>query len=97
MRIAGLIVLILIVFIGVGFSALNAQPVVIKYFLGERTLPLSVAVFLGLLVGILPTGFLMSLKIWDLKRRVRRAQKHVLQLEEQLAQARELSLKDPSK
>ena len=61
MRILSYLVLLIIMLIGLTFAALNSTPVVFSYYLGTKTITLSLllvftfgaGIFLGLLVSIL--------------------------------------------
>lgn len=63
MRILSYIFLLLIILLGITFATLNSTPVSINYYIGHRTLPLSlllVFVFaIGCVLGMLVTGILL--------------------------------------
>ena len=74
MRIINYIFIILVILLGVSFACLNAEPVTINYYLGQRSLPLSLLLVfvlgLGLVLGLLFTIF-ATLKVKSENRRLR--------------------------
>jgi putative membrane protein len=87
MRIFTYIFILAIILLGVTFATLNSEAVTINYYLGEKTLALSVllvSVFstgclLGILVGL---GIVIRLKLknYKLKQRLKFAEKEVINL-----------------
>jgi lipopolysaccharide assembly protein A len=87
MRLVNLLLLLCIALLGVTFSCLNAQPVMLNYYVGNHAFPLSLillvvlaaGVLLGLLVGI---AMYVSVKgeNFRLHRRVKLAEKEVANL-----------------
>ncbi len=87
MRLLTYIVLLLIIILGVSFATLNSVPVALNYYVGQKTMPLSlllVSVFaigclLGLLVGL---GIVIRLKVknYRLRHRLNLAEKEVVNL-----------------
>ena len=81
MRIITLISSLIIIVLGVTFAFLNAEPVVVNYYLGTTELPLSVLLvsvlgigtFLGLMMSFLP---MLKLKFSN-----RRLRKHLAKIE----------------
>jgi putative membrane protein len=63
MRIISAIIILLILILGVTFASLNAEPVVVNYYLGSSKLPLSLLLVLILGCGAL-LGILVSIPIW---------------------------------
>jgi len=75
MRLLGLIILALTLLLGVSFAILNAQTVVVNYYLGTKALPLSVLLVGIFIIGIV-IGFVVSLpSIIRLKLKIRRQRK----------------------
>lgn len=73
-----LLLLLVVVMVGLFLGSRNAQPVTLDYFYGQATMPLSVAVLLSLVTGIL----LGSLSVWlgtviRLKARIRRLKREI--------------------
>ena len=87
MRIISYFFLLVIVLFGMTFATLNSESVVINYYLGQSTLPLSlllVLVFaLGCLVGML-VGFWLVIKAkmtnYRMKQRLSLAEKEIQNL-----------------
>lgn len=87
MRIITYLLLLIIILTGITFAVLNPAPVVLHYYIGQRTMPLSlllVSVFAsgalaGLIVGLL---LLLKAKIknYHLKQRLKMAEKEVQNL-----------------
>lgn len=81
MRLISSLLLIIAVIFGVSFAILNAEPVVVHYFLGVKQIPLSFLILgvwiFGIIVGLLAASFKILVLKMEL-RRVRR-QKHAEQ------------------
>lgn len=84
MRIVSYLFLLIIVLLGITFATLNSESVAINYYIGHRTMPLSlllVSVFaLGCLLGALVTGWpLIKTKIQNrhLRKKLKLAEKEV--------------------
>lgn len=65
-RLIGWIVTILIIILGVSFSALNAQSVTVQYFVGESELPLAVVLLIAFAVGVILSIVTLGTKILSL-------------------------------
>lgn len=79
MRIFSILILSLIALFGISFAILNAHPVSVHYYIGARDVPLSLLLFLSLLLGILIGLFSLYPRIFKLKlenRRLRRSANH---------------------
>lgn len=84
MKIISFIFLIFIIILGVTFATLNSAAVTINYYIGHKTLPLSLLLVtvlaLGSLLGIL-VGFWLVLKAklqnYQLKQKLRLVEKEV--------------------
>lgn len=84
MRIISFIFLVLIILLGVTFATLNSSIVTVNYYIGHRSLPLSlllVYVFaIGCILGILVTGWMIikaKVKIRRLRKRLNLAEKEI--------------------
>jgi putative membrane protein len=94
MRIFMCIILLILILLGLSFALLNAEPVVINYYIGSDRLPLSlllvyslgIGALLGLLVGL--TMYLKAKKeaFWLMHR--------LKSLEKEVANLRVMPLKD---
>ncbi len=94
MRIFSYLILLLLLFIGVTFACLNADPVSVHYYLGDATLPLSLLLILVLGVGILLglfAGFVMFLKQKKITKQLKNRIKIV---EQEVENLRAIPLKD---
>lgn len=84
MRIIGFIFILFIVLLGIGFATLNSDIVTVHYYLGERTMPLSlllVSIFVaGCLLG-LGVGLILLVKIkiknYRLRQRLKTAEREI--------------------
>lgn len=84
MRIISAIIILLILILGITFASLNAEPVVVNYYLGSSKLPLSLLLVLVLGCGAL-LGILVSIPIWarlkkenyTLSQRIKVAEKRI--------------------
>jgi uncharacterized integral membrane protein len=54
---------LLLLFVGIAFVALNAQPITINYFLGAQTLPLAAALLIAFAMGVFLTFIVMKAKL----------------------------------
>jgi putative membrane protein len=66
MRVFSFILLLVVVLIGVTFAALNHNEVLINYYIGQRTLPLSFLLVISFISGSLlslSVGFWLLIKI----------------------------------
>lgn len=87
MRIVTYLLLLIIILIGITFAVLNPAMVTMNYYVGQKTLPLSlllVAVFaFGCFLGLLVGGWLLlkvKIKNYHLKQRLKVAEKEVQNL-----------------
>lgn len=79
MRIFSILILSLVALLGISFAILNAHPVSVHYYIGARDVPLSLLLFLSLVLGILIGLFSLYPRIFKLKlenRRLRRSVNH---------------------
>ena len=84
MRILSYIFLILIVLLGVTFATLNSEVVNVNYYIGQRSMPLSlllVSVFaVGCILGTLMMGMLLikaKIQLHRLRKRLKVSEKEV--------------------
>lgn len=66
--VAAVLLILLIVFI-----AQNTQDVHISFFGWDGTAPLSVALLIAVVLGVVITAIIGTLRIWQLRRRVKRS------------------------
>ena len=64
--VAALVLVLLLIFI-----LQNTESVEVSYFTADGTMPLGVALLLAAIGGILVAGLVASLRIWQLRRRLR--------------------------
>lgn len=84
LRIISYVFLLIIVLLGIAFATLNSETVAVNYFVGHRTMALSlllVSVFVvGCILGILVTGWLLvkaKVRNHSLHKRLKLAEKEV--------------------
>jgi len=94
MRILTYIALLLLILLGITFAGLNADPVVINYYIGSSQLPLSLLLVMALVGGGL-LGLLVSLILYiRLKSANLRLRQRLRLIEEEVANLRTIPLKD---
>ena len=92
MKIFSIIFIILVVLLGVTFSLLNGELVLVKYYIGEKQLPLSFVLIISLLIGVI-IGLVGSLfNIIGLKLDNRALRKKLAQNDEEISKLRLLSI-----
>lgn len=67
MRVISLILTLLIVLIGIAFTALNAKTVSINYLIGVKELPLAVITLIAFFIGIFLSILMMGVNMLKLK------------------------------
>ncbi len=84
MRIVTYLLLVVIILIGITFAVLNPTPVTLNYYIGQKTLPLSLLLVsffgIGSVAGLLVGGWLVlkvKMKNYHLKQRLKVAEKEV--------------------
>jgi putative membrane protein len=91
MRIITVISSFLIIVLGVTFAFLNAEPVVVNYYVGTSQMPLSILLVsilgMGTLLGLL-IGFIPMIKLKFSNRRLRKRLEHI---EHEISQLRVLA------
>lgn len=94
MRIITFLILLLIILLGISFASLNAAPVVVNYYLGSCTLPLSLLVVLVLACGAI-LGILVNFPIMiRLKRKNMQYAHRIKLIEKELDNLRTSPLKE---
>jgi lipopolysaccharide assembly protein A len=94
MRLINIIVFFFIVLLGVSFACLNAEPVMVNYYVGSGKLPLSLLLVLALGAGIL-LGLLVALKLaMKHKIEVGRLNSRIKVAEKEVANLRAIPIKD---
>lgn len=95
-KLIGYVFILVLIFLGVTFALLNATPVSFNYYLGVRTLPLSLLLVFsfscGGLVGI-AIGLFMMTKVMIANRRL---QKRIILIEKEVENLRAIPLRDHS-
>lgn len=89
MRIFGVVLTLLLIIIGIAFTALNAQSVEINYLIGEKALPLALILFVTLAVGVLLSVLLMGFSVLKLKAQNKWLESKLKKVQEQLTQYQE--------
>ncbi|MBN9288721.1 MAG: hypothetical protein BGO43_08610 [Gammaproteobacteria bacterium 39-13] len=86
MRIIGVVLTILLIIVGIAFTALNAQSVEINYLIGEKNLPLAVILLASLTLGIVLSVLLMGFSLLKLKAKNKWLESKLKKAQEQLTQ-----------
>ncbi len=93
-RIGTFLILCLVVFVGVVFAVLNAQPVLLNYYFGIREMPLSLVFILALIVGSV-LGILASISLLIRSRReMQKLRKAAKLAEKEVTNLRSLPIRD---
>ena len=94
MRIVTYILILLIILLGVTFAGLNAEPVMLNYYVGNAKLPLSLLLVLSLIIGCI-LSLIASLIVYiRLKTDNHRLRQRLKVVEAELANLRTIPLKD---
>ena len=94
MQIFTLLTYLVLIIVGITFACLNAEPVVVKYYVGTQQFPLSVLLIGLLVVGIL-IGMLSSLlKTIKLRIENKRLKSRLGLAEQEISQLRLISVKE---
>lgn len=67
MKIISWFLTILVIIIGVAFTALNAKSVEVNYLIGSKSLPLAVILLIALTIGVLLSMLFLSVTLIKLK------------------------------
>lgn len=94
MRILSLGILLIVLLLGLSFAVLNSDSITVNYYLGEREVPLAVALVLSLVLGAL-LGILASLSVILRQRtRISTLNRSVAMTEKEVMNLRSLPIKD---
>jgi lipopolysaccharide assembly protein A len=94
MRIFLYIFFLLIIVLGVTFAYLNASVVVLNYYFGEHSMPLSLLVVCSLAVGAI-LGFFVTIISWlRVKAENHRLKKHLKCIQLEVENLRAMPIKD---
>lgn len=96
MRILKILLTTIIALFGITFACLNAQPILINYYVGVRTLPLSLLLIVTLILGCLLGVFAMFGRYFKQKTLTMRLQYRLKITEKELSNLRSLPLKEPN-
>ncbi len=88
MRIIGVLFFLFILFLGVGFSSLNSEPVSVNYYIGSFTLPLSVVAVSAFSLGVVCALVLSFLSLIGLRVRVARLRRDLRRRDEEITSLR---------
>ena len=93
-RIIAIILFVVVLILGAGFSAINLTPTEINYYLGTVTLPLSVIVIMAIVLGTLLGALVLSTSILKLRYENRRLNKKLIIAEQEINSLRILPITD---
>ena len=94
MKILAIVILLVAAMIGVLFSVLNSDTVMLKYYFGSLELPLSLALVSALAAGVL-LGVLSALcMVLELRSENTKLKKEIRIVEKEVSNLRRLPLKD---
>lgn len=95
-RIINIIVFLIVLVVGVQFSAANSEPVTVNYLLGTTSLPLSLVVVSVFAVGVI-VSFIISLGIiLPLRWRMAKLQRSVSTKEHEIKDLRHQTVRNTS-
>jgi uncharacterized integral membrane protein len=94
MRLLKTVFITLFFIAAITFAIKNQEPVSLQYYFIEEvwTMPLFLLVFISILVGILVAGFGGVFAGFKLKHKIKRQQKTILELEDELNSLRNLPI-----
>lgn len=96
-RIITIILFLLVLILGAGFSAINLTPVDINYYLGVLSLPLSVVIIVAIIMGTVLGALVLSTSIMRLKYENHRLRKKLTICEQEINSLRILPITDSGK
>jgi putative membrane protein len=96
-RIMTIILFVIVLMLGAGFSAINLMPVDINYYLGVLSLPLSMVIIAAIILGSILGALALSTSILRLKYENRRLRKKLISSEQDINSLRILPNTDASK
>jgi len=88
------LIIIIIALVGITFASLNAEPVAVNYYIGQKMVPLSLLLTFVLIAGSflgLGVGFL---KVFKLKYENKRLNQKLKLIEREVSNLRSIPLKD---
>ena len=95
-RIMTIILFVIVLMLGAGFSAINLTPVDINYYLGVLSLPLSMVIIAAIILGSILGALALSTSILRLKYENRRLRKKLISSEQDINSLRILPNTDAS-
>ena len=93
-RILTITIFIIVFAIGIAFSAINNDPVIVNYYLGILSLPLSIVVVLSIVLGIILGALAIFVSSLQLRYENRRLHKKLEISEQEINSLRILPLTD---
>lgn len=93
-RIMTIIIFVTVFAVGAAFSAINTDPVIINYYLGTLTAPLSVVMILSIVAGIILGAIAIYASTLRLRYENRRLHKKLDVSEQEINSLRILPVKD---
>jgi uncharacterized integral membrane protein len=96
-RIFTIILFIIVLILGAGFSAINLTVVDINYYLGVLSLPLSVVIIIAIVLGTVLGALALSTSILRLRYENRRLRKKLALSEQEINSLRILPITDGNK
>tara|TARA_R110001606_G_scaffold361754_5_gene515008 strand:+ start:468 stop:767 length:300 start_codon:yes stop_codon:yes gene_type:complete len=96
-RIMTIILFVIVLILGAGFSAINLAPIDINYYLGTLSLPLSMIIIVAIILGTLLGALALSTSILRLRYENRRLRKKLTVSEQEIDSLRILPITDTSK
>ncbi|RKZ89012.1 MAG: LapA family protein [Gammaproteobacteria bacterium] len=93
-RIMTIIIFVIVFAVGAAFSAINTNPVIINYYLGTLTAPLSVVMILSIVAGIILGAVAIFASTLRLRYENRRLNKKLNVSEQEINSLRIIPIKD---
>ena len=94
MKIFNYAIILCIIILGITFSILNAEPVVLHYYVGNRQLPLSLLLVCGFVLGLMCGMLIMSIKLMRAKAKTRSIRKKLKLAEQEVVNLRVIPVQD---
>lgn len=96
-RIMTIILFIIVLVLGAGFSAINLTLVDVNYYLGVLSLPLSMVIMIAIVLGTLLGVLILSTRILQLRYENHRLRKKLTVSEQEIDSLRILPITDANK
>jgi putative membrane protein len=96
-RIMTIILFVIVLMLGAGFSAINLTAVDINYYLGVLSLPLSMVIIAAIILGTILGALALSTSILRLRYENCRLRKKLISSEQEINSLRILPITDASK